>query len=1765
MADITVTGKEAYFNENTTFFKDVTIYRNLNYDFRIKPLDVQDLNVFGNANFFGYDNRTNFQHKVRFENDIVVDKEIEFLRVGILTVSNRFDVGPGGSVLNATAETALVGIGVTDPTQDLHVRGSVRIEEYIYDSDNLNGGIGFYLSMDEFGIKWTVLEPTFTEGIRIFDQGDEIGVGNSFSGINFITNSGGTVNELVEATVNPTNPYVADITIKDFWTSNGADIYRNSNVGINNDIPTYTLDVTGTVRITEDILGERDLFLTRDAYITGFTTITGELLVTSPSKLFNTLSVASTTTLSSDLFVLDDTFIQNTLNVNNATNLNLTLTVANETQLNSTLVVEGETALNSTLTVAEATQLNSTLDVVGITNLQEDLNVFGPTFIDNTLSVSSNTSISGKLDVFGATRLYNTLQVDKSTRINENLYVVGLSTLVGDARLENNLRVIGVSNLEDDLNVGGITSLAKTLTVTESTLLRDSLDVIGITSLNKSLFVVGITTLNDKLKVVGDADLRSKLTVTGITSLGNTLEVAGDSLLKRQLTVVGITSLKDKLIVDGTTELNSTLDVFDATTLGNTLTVSGETNLLDNLTVEGATDLNSSLNVDGTTDLNSSLTVGGITDLNSTLTVDGSTELKSTLSVGPNGDVITTTGIGSVGIGTNNPDKDIELAKDVKFSQAIYDNNDNVDYRTNEYYEVSRSVLSTIGINTLGEIIEGRFFDAANLIRLNLDYIAKEAIGFITSSDYKVPKFSITTNDYESCKDDIKDILKAITFDITKGGNSASVGAGLSYYDGTTLLYIETPEVKQASIDAIQKAAEYARYVVNNATPPVSYQKIDGKSADAGGLLTLNKDFIAYEAVQRTLNNFPSLVIPGGNENCVDDIKLILDAIIYNIQYGGNNNVYDAAKFYIDNPKLLEGEIQESIYAYGEVSKIAIQVIRNQTVTKASGSFNTFTQVIDNSIIGDISGVPGVYQTSCATNDFTTSCDCSDQASAINSFVGIVTFAIGNSVLPNNRTIAGITSIRQVKDLTLSDDPAVGSNTDPDGCANVVSAIYSCVGIITSIIKDGPSAAPTINSPDGKVIWAPPGAQSKNTIWVSKYGNDHDTGKTEGSAKLTIGAAAEIAQPGDTIFVRPGIYVENNPVGLRTDVTVSGQDLRLVNVIPKNLGRDVFHVRRGCLIENLSFACESINTPNPGGGAVAFPPRDPSEFALSGYIAPGPTGEGPSGRWRSPYIRNCTNFMKESIGMKIDGNNATASTIGADLKCMVCDSFTQYNEAGVGVSITNNGYAQLVSIFTINCDIAIYCDTGGQCDLTNSNSSFGNFGLVADGLGALEFTAEVQQDTAQETDTVVFSAVTDRTGNIRKPYDGQALFFKIDVDGTKINTPLLRLGTVTVTNGGSGYSPSAPPNIVLIDLDNNNSTSPLGPEGIIAELSPTIDENTGEILAIDVINSGRNYLPSQNLAILIEGGVATAVPNMEPIYYTVEQSTNPTPVNNRDADAYNLITRNRELIKDIAIGKMINESGLPYDPDTTICERDIGLVLDAVCYNLKYGGNYKAYDAAKIYVDGGYVTAYKDATIYAFNVARDYAKLALNNQSMDPDASTYSSISQFIDNTVIPDPANTPGYDALDCADQRTTVDNLFAIITTAIQDEVMPVMTRTNATVGICTVTFNEVIPYLIDKESEIEMFRISRILTTGHSFEYIGTGTDINTSTPQKGGVPIQENQIVARNGAQIPFTSTNQKGNFEIGEGLVIDQTTNTIRGRDFSRAIQAEVTPLILALR
>ena len=192
---------------------------------------------------------------------------------------------------------------------------------------------------------------------------------------------------------------------------------------------------------------------------------------------------------------------------------------------------------------------------------------------------------------------------------------------------------------------------------------------------------------------------------------------------------------------------------------------------------------------------------------------------------------------------------------------------------------------------------------------------------------------------------------------------------------------------------------EYASY------PDLStyYSKIDkfsvlddivlqgNRYGDARDLLEANKKFIAEVAVSRMLTNFPSFSVPGGRVNCEDDIEDVIEAVAYNVAYGANNKVWDAANLYVNGGALqhLVGEENESIYAFNQARNIALEVINNVSVTVQTGD----------------------------------------------------------------------TSLTQVKDLTITADAATGSNTDPNSCANVRSAITTLFTIVTDTISTPSSLA----------------------------------------------------------------------------------------------------------------------------------------------------------------------------------------------------------------------------------------------------------------------------------------------------------------------------------------------------------------------------------------------------------------------------------------------------------------------------------------------------------------------------------------------------------------------------------------------------------------------------------------------------------------------------------------------------------------------------------
>ncbi len=465
-----------------------------------------------------------------------------------------------------------------------------------------------------------------------------------------------------------------------------------------------------------------------------------------------------------------------------------------------------------------------------------------------------------------------------------------------------------------------------------------------------------------------------------------------------------------------------------------------------------------------------------------------------------------------------------------------------------------------------------------------------------------------------------------------------------------------------------------------------------------------------------------------------------------------------------------------------------------------------------------------------------------------------------------------------------------------------------------------------------------------NVLYVAKDGNDSNNGTSIDNAKLTIAGAVAIAQTGTVIKVLSGTYNENNPIEVPSFVSIVGDSLKTVTIVPNNSTQDIFYLNKGTYLSHMTFTGHVAPA-----AAVAFPPN----------IAENVGG----GDWESPYVQNCTSNTTTGTGMRIDGSLAEG------LKSMVVDAYTQYNQGGVGIAITNNGYAQLVSVFTICCNEAITVHKGGQCSLTNSNTDFGTYGLVADGVSDIQFTGIASTSTSAGEASVKV-AITTST----RPYNGQVVYF---------NTLYYSVDTIEITNGGSGYTST--PSVSI--------ASPTGPNGVTATAFATLDGD--RVASITIITSGNQYTsaPAVTISAPDSGTTATASATLSPIYYTINSST---------------------------------------------------------------------------------------------------------------------------------------------------------------------PVVA------GITTITFDENLINTVGSGSTIYFQQVSRITATSHTFEYVGSGNTITIATPARGGVAIQENEVVQRNGGRVTFTSTDQAGNFRIGNDIVINQNTGTISGRAFTKSLFNQMTPFILAL-
>ena len=643
-------------------------------------------------------------------------------------------------------------------------------------------------------------------------------------------------------------------------------------------------------------------------------------------------------------------------------------------------------------------------------------------------------------------------------------------------------------------------------------------------------------------------------------------------------------------------------------------------------------------------------------------------------------------------------------------------------------------------------------------------------------------------------------------------------------------------------------------------------------------------------------------------------------------------------------------------------------------------------------------------------------------------------YYIGTSqVISSNRQLQNITSLDSITTATIENAIQQAPNDFTSlnisgistlGTVQISSGIISATTGIVTYYGDASNLTKTF-------------PLVTNVLYVTKNGNDGNPGTRLSEPKSTIAGAVAAATAGTVIKVSAGTYIENNPITLPEQVSIVGDSLREVTITPQNSG-DLFYVANGNYIAEMSFAGAATT-----GAIFSFDPNSIRYFD------------------QSPYIQNCTNFIQNSIGMKIDGSNAIGPT-----KSMVVDSYTQYNQGGIGVSITNEGYAQLVSIFTICNDTAIFCGSGAGCDLTNSNSSFGNFGLVADGVGPLKYTGIITAAAAANSDTFVLDL------NVPTLNVTNALYNNVT-----------GLATVTTSTShgfsvGMGISLSG---IGFTCLGNPGAGTTIYPSGpnYVFEVKSSPTSNSFTVNVGPSTTSGQTYTSGGTAKINVIRPFDGQVVYLGTLYYTVG-------------------------------GIVVGSGGTGYTstPTVTISSPEEPWGVNASAIADISNGSVIGFE---IISNGrGYSSTIPTVTISAPN----------------------SGI-----NTATATAALVPTYYSINSS---------------------TPILS------GICTITINDNIPYALGIGTAVLFFKQSRVLASGHSFEYIGSGTQISSALPSTGGVPIQKNETVSRNGGLIVYTSTDQSGNFRIGDGVVVNQQTGTIAGTFYSKSLFSAMTPFILAL-
>lgn len=517
------------------------------------------------------------------------------------------------------------------------------------------------------------------------------------------------------------------------------------------------------------------------------------------------------------------------------------------------------------------------------------------------------------------------------------------------------------------------------------------------------------------------------------------------------------------------------------------------------------------------------------------------------------------------------------------------------------------------------------------------------------------------------------------------------------------------------------------------------------------------------------------------------------------------------------------------------------------------------------------------------------------------------------------------------------------------------------------------------------------------------------------------------------------------------------------------------------------------------------------------------------------------------------------------IQSFVYDAYTQINQGGRGIHVTNNGYAQLVSVFTVFCSVGVQVDNGGIASIVNSNANFGDICLFASGYGKREFSGTVYNPPFPN-----YQPNGEYYPYGYWPKNGVVEVYIPDA----ANRPHISLVM------------EVEPPITYFDIDGNvvPYTNQQGYPGFL-NAQPSLGVlTTGSIVITGIDTTGiavGNFLYIRDQQ-GNEGYVSTGTYVTDVGYQTVTLNKGligggQDPVYQSNPDYFNLYFCGNSYYT--VLSSEVNNSFGRTIGDRTIPLIEVTPEIDSLVFiksrldslNAAAGVNSASIsfidsriDTMISIIDAPTLEAAEAVVPQIYRIKKNTPPLGAG-LAID---TIKNNTEQIVTDTIAYIDLTFTNYDHEKCKrDIRLILKQLSYDLEfggnyySVYSGLSYWVRSGTHHIINLEEAVNNTA---LFPDGATVNFYQRSYMSASGYVFEYVGAGTNYG-ALPQRGiKDPIQGKEVVQVNNGKVFFTSTDQNGDFRIGPGLVVSQATGVLSGRTFTKSLFANLTPFILAI-